>query len=79
MTKVDVLQQARIEAFGDADLAFLANNDNADEAKRFFGPQAQQLPNAPWGLKDGAKPQRIHPLSAQQSFFTLVAKVRTLR
>lgn len=63
-TNLDVLQQACVKEFGDDEFAFLANNDSADEAKRFFGPQAQQLPNAPWGLNEYQHINNVAILSA---------------
>lgn len=61
---LDVLQQACIQVFSDDEFAFLANNDSADEAKRFFRTQAQQLPNAPWGLNDYQHIHNVAILSA---------------
>lgn len=61
---LDVLQQACIKAFGDDEFAFLANNDSDEDAKRHFGTQAQQLPNAPWGLNDFQHIHNVAILSA---------------
>ena len=61
---LDVIKQVCIQVFGDDEFAFLANNDSAEEAKRCFGPQAEQLDNAPWGLNDYQHLHNVAILSA---------------
>lgn len=61
---LEVLQQACFQVFGEEKFAFLANNDSAEDAKRVFGPQAEQLDNAPWGLNEYQHLHNVAILSA---------------
>ncbi|MEP4125334.1 MAG: hypothetical protein ABJL98_11520 [Lentilitoribacter sp.] len=63
-TNLDVLKQACIQVFDDDEFVFLANNDNAEDAKHYFGNKAKQLPNAPWGLNDYQHIHNVAILSA---------------
>ena len=65
---LDVLQQACIQVFGEGKFAFLANKDSAEDAERCFGPQAEQLDNAPWGLNEY---QHLHSVARWIDLYTV--------
>ena len=60
----DILQQMCQQQFGDEPFVYLCNNDRAADLQKAFASNAQQLPNAPWGLNDYQGIHNVGILSA---------------
>ena len=60
----EILQQVCQQEFGDQPFAYLCNTDRETELKTTFSSNAQQLPNAPWGLNDYQAIHNVGILSA---------------
>ncbi|WP_282053042.1 DEAD/DEAH box helicase family protein [Phaeobacter inhibens] len=60
----EFLQQTCQQQFGDEPFAYLCNTDREADLQAAFSSNAQQLPNAPWGLNDYQAIHNVGILSA---------------